>query len=115
MEEERACIMVALAALALAAQPLPNEEYVFQALNAVDALQTVYCMKEVEGCREINPLLGKHPSAGAIIAFKIANGALHLAVTRALQKHHPEWVKPWQILSISVQGGVVAANFRVVF
>ena len=112
---KRFALPLALIASPVAAEPLPDLEYVWQALNIVDAAQTIHCVRTIDGCYEANPLLGKHPSTGKIIAFKAANGVGHLLVTRYLQKHKPHLVKKWEIISIGIQGTVVVANLRVVF
>lgn len=92
-----------------------DREIAWQALNALDAAQTCYAVGTGRG-HEGNPLaravIGKYPSCPAVIGFKAANGALHLALAHALPERE---ARLFQIASLVVQGGVVAANFRVVF
>ena len=96
------------------AEPLPKLEYAWQALNIIDTAQTAHCLDKGT-CEEANPLIGKHPSTGKLIAYKAGMGAMHFGVTRLLQEIAPEWVRPWEIVSVAVQGGVVVANMRFVF
>jgi len=96
------------------AEPLPKLEYAWQALNVIDAVETAHCLDKGT-CEEMNPIIGKHPSTGKLIAYKAGMGVMHYAVTRLLQDHAPKWVRIWEIASVTVQGGVVAANMRFVF
>ena len=68
-----------------------------------------------DGVEELNPLLGKHPSTGKLLAFKAAGGLLHYVGTRYLRRHHPEQVNTFQIASVAIMGGVVAWNARLMF
>lgn len=113
----------ALAALALAATPayadgFTNREIAYQALNIVDAAETcrfVSTGRAVEGNPVIVGLFGKRPNCGELVAFKIGFGALHWFVADRFNKHDPKAAKVFQIVSIGIQGGVVAANMRFVF
>ena len=89
----------ALYALALIASPaaaepfVPPSEYVYQALN---------------------PLLGKHPSDGKVIGFKLGGGVIHFLAAHAL-RHDAKAERVFEFVSLAVQGGVVAANVRMFF
>ena len=106
-------MLTPITAYAADIKELPKEEYVFQALNAIDTIQTVHILNN--GGRELNPILGSYPSTEKIIAFKTANAAAHLAVTMYLMDHHPKYVKTWQHISIGLMGSVVMLNARHVF
>ena len=41
---------------------LPKEEWVWQSLHTIDMVQTIRIAKNPDKFRELNPLLGKHPS-----------------------------------------------------
>lgn len=110
---------IALAALALIATPahadgFRDREIAYQALNAVDAVQTCHIVGSGRGY-ELNPLLGKHPSCGKVVGVKLATGLIHYLIADHLNDRNPKAAKAFQIVSIVIQGGVVAANFRLVF
>lgn len=113
----------ALAALALVATPahadgFTNREIALQALNVVDTVQTCHFLstgRAVEGNPVITGILGKHPKCGELVAFKIGFGALHWFVADRINRSDPKAAKVFQIVSIGIQGGVVAANMRFVF
>lgn len=105
----------ALAALALVATPahangFKDREIAFQALNAIDAAQT--CIGVAKGLREVNPLFGKHPSCEKVIGIKVAAGIIHYLIADSMNERD---AKTFQIVSLVVQGGVVAANLRFAF
>ena len=109
----------ALYALALIASPaaaepfVPPSEYVYQALNLADMGETLDC-RHIAGCYEANPLLGKHPSDGKVIGFKLGGGVIHFLAAHAL-RHDAKAERVFEFVSIAVQGGVVAANVRMFF
>lgn len=85
-------------------QPLPAGEYIFQGLNITDAVETSYVLHH--GGRELNPLLGSHPSDGELILFKAGAGLLHAGVTEYLLQHHatPRTIRLWE--DVSIAGGI---------
>jgi len=95
-------------------QKARNLELVYQALNAVDAAQTISCLRAGK-CTEGNPLFGSNPSTPTIIGVKAATGALHLLATRYLFNRNSRYLKTFQVASIAIQGGVVAWNASVMF
>lgn len=101
-----------------AREPAPNElaryEIAFQALNAADAIQTCDFLARGKA-HELNPILGKHPSCPEVIGFKIAAGALHYVLVREIAKTDPKLARVVQIVTIAIQGSVVAANLRFTF
>ncbi len=109
----------ALAALALIATPahadgFQTREIAFQALNAADAAQTCHIVGTGRGV-ELNPLLGRHPSCGKVIAFKAGVGVLHYLLADYFRDRDPRAARIFQIATIAIQGGVVTANMRLVF
>ncbi len=111
----------ALAALALLASCQPayadsfqTREIAFQALNAADAAQTCHIVGTGRGV-ELNPILGRHPKCGEVIAFKAGVGVLHYLLADYLRDRDPRAARLFQIATIAVQGGVVAANLRFTF
>ena len=92
-----------------AATPLDRAELVrelgYDALLAVDARQTSLAV--AQGFREINPLLGAHPSPGAVNRHMVLAMAAHGLIT---------WLLPrptrtsWQYTSIVVELLVIGHN-----
>ena len=96
------------------AEPWQQWETRYQVLSAVDAVQT--CDFVARGrAIEINPILGRHPSCGSVIGFKIGTGIIHYLLVHEVAKHDPNAAKWVAIASVVFQGGVVAANLRFVF
>ena len=54
-------------------------ELSYLAVSALDAAETIYCIETIDGCTEANPLFGKRPSAGKIIALKAGLGLVTLS------------------------------------
>ena len=109
--------LAALIATPAFAQPthdsVMREEVAFQALNAADAATT--CIALSRGAKEANPLFGKKPSCGKVIAVKAAAGALHWFFMDRTARHDPETAR-WVVRgSILIQGGVVGWNIGVIF
>ena len=94
--------------------PAMKWETTFLALSAVDTAQTIRCLKR-DLCEEANPLFGKHPSAGTIIASKLGGGLLHYALINELNKRDPKMALRTAQISAGLQGGVVAMNARIAF
>ncbi len=100
------------------ADAFTKREVAFQVLNAADAATTCHAVNSgqaIEGNPLISGILGKRPKCGELIAFKAATGALHWVLASEINKTDPKLAKGFQIVSIGVQGGVVAANLRFVF
>jgi len=113
-------LLIMLAALSTPAHAdgFKNREIAFQVLNAADAAQTCYIVSSGRGV-EANPIaravLGKRPSCASIFGFKAASGAVHYVIADFIRDRDPEAAKVFQVLTIVIQGGVVAANMRLVF
>lgn len=119
---------LALAAIPLAMLPSPasaevnaftKREIAYQVLGAVDAAQTCTFIRTGRAV-EANPIAvavfgSDQPSCGQVIGFKLVGGALHWVIASEINKRDPEAAKWFQIATIVVQGGVVAANLRFVF
>lgn len=90
-------------------------EMAYQGLSALDAAETIYCLKHVSGCEEANPLLGKHPGPAKIIASKIILGGLHFVLVSRLAHKNPKQALRIAQISVGFQGAVVGLNARIVF
>ena len=86
----------------------------FLALSAVDAMQTINCLSQNE-CVEINPLLGRHPSAAKIILVKAGMGALHFVAFKKEFDRNPTSALRLAQISCAIQGSVVRMNARMSF
>jgi hypothetical protein len=86
----------------------------FLALSAIDAAQTIGCLDRNE-CVEMNPLLGRHPSAAKVILLKAGMGALHLVAFKAAMKKSPTSALRLAQISCVLQGSVVGMNARMSF
>lgn len=112
-----------LAALALIATPayadgFTEREVAFQVLNAMDGAQTCHAVSSgrgVEGNPMARLIIGRTPSCGKVIGLKVASGLIHYLVADHLRDRDPHAAKVFQVMSLVVQGGVVAANMRFVF
>lgn len=91
--------------------PLPPGEYAYQALNLADMAQTLD-IKRHGDIHEGNPILGDHPSDGSVVAFKLATGALHAAITEYMISHGASRrvVRIWEVFSVGMGTAVVGHN-----
>ena len=110
----RLALLLALIPTPALADGFTNREIAFQVLNAADAAQTCDFLRRGTA-HELNPLYGKHPSCAKVVAFKAIGGGIHYALVSKINETDPELAKWVQIITIAVQGGVVAANLRFAF
>ncbi len=90
-------------------------ELAYQLASALDAAETIYCLRTDPTCEEANPLMGKHPSTAKIILTKAAFGLIHYEFTHRLARHNPRAAMRISQISFALQGAVVALNMRVIF
>jgi hypothetical protein len=86
----------------------------YLALSAIDAGQTIECLHR-DACEESNPLFGKHPTAGKLLAAKIALGAAHFVLFKRVYDKDSRMALRLAQMSVLTQGGVVALNARFAF
>jgi hypothetical protein len=101
--------LLGLLAPPAAARGLDRTEIVrelgYDALLAIDARQTTLAVEQ--GYREVNPLLGAHPSPGAINRHMAVSMLAHGLVSWLL----PQRMRaPWQRASIAVEALVIGHN-----
>lgn len=89
-------------------------EFAYLTLSAVDAVQTISCLKK-ERCQEGNPLFGKKPSAKTIIATKLGMGIAHYALFSYVNKRDPRQARLGAQISAGLQGAVVMWNATMLF
>jgi hypothetical protein len=124
-----ACICTAVALSVSAASPALAEapsdlnktrnaavqwEIAYLGLSAIDAAQTISCLRR-EVCHEGNPLFGKHPSTGKLIAAKVGLGLAHVALFKYVYDRSPKTALRAAQISAGLQGGVILLNARFGF
>ena len=91
-----------------------NLEIAYQVLNLVDLAETIICTNR-NRCEELNPMIGRNPSNGRLVGYKLATGAVHYVITRYLFNKHPDVLDAWMVGSLVLQGGVVMWNLQHCF
>lgn len=89
-------------------------EVTYQLLNIGDAITTIDLTRR-PGVREGNPILGSHPSTGAVIGVKSAMAVLHLLTYRKMRNHNVRSGLKFEAISILIQGSITGANMRFYF
>ena len=90
-------------------------EIAYQALNVIDAAQTIYCLEKVKGCYESNPLWGKNPSAKTVVLAKLGFGLTQYYLWNQVRKKNPRMALRAAQVSVALQGAVVGLNARMTF
>jgi hypothetical protein len=94
-------------------------EAAWEGLNTIDNRQSVQAARQPDHYRELNPILGEHPTEKALNLYFTAWVLLHPAITHALAREKTIFgiqTRPralWQNISLSVSGGCVANNFGI--
>lgn len=86
------------------------KETAWLALHAVDHKQTQYAMDRPNEYKELNPILGKHPSKGRINTFMLTTAIGHFLITNYIPKEHRAF---WQNFTLGTKAAVVGWNFHV--
>lgn len=82
---------------------------IYTGLLVVDYGQTLDIKNHPE-LEEKNPLLGPHPTDSEITRHFVVGALLHAGVTWAIPR---DWRPYWQYITIGVEAGYVANNFRI--
>lgn len=95
-----------------------RESKAWLALHAVDTLQSYHAAQQPECYEEgqsvTRRLIGRHPSDGEIVAWSLANVALHLGVTEwLLRNDHPMLAKAWQYMRIYDTADAIYENHGI--
>lgn len=95
-----------------------SEEIVWQAVNAVDALQTYEIGRDpcyYEAGTVTAALIGEHPGEGAVAAWALGTAWLHAVVTTWLvdQDAEPWLLRTWQAISLYDVGSAVYNNHQI--
>jgi hypothetical protein len=115
------CVKLSCRALLLAAslvgsavaqdRPLIDRtEAAYLTLLAIDWSQTRYIAKNPDRFREINPLLGEHPSLGKVNNYFVASALVNIAAVHYLPERYR---KPFQYLTIGFEATTVAHNYSI--
>jgi hypothetical protein len=86
----------------------------FLVLSAIDAAQTISCLNR-NRCTEGNPIWGRHPSTGKVIAAKLGLGLVHLGIFKLIADRDPHTALRAAQVSAAIQGGFVVLNAHVAF
>ena len=84
----------------------------WQILNVADIYVTDKAIEQ--GGKELNPVIGSHPSDDELVAWGIGFAVLHYFVTGYLQDKNPTIKKYWLWGSNIVKAGAVGYNITVV-
>jgi hypothetical protein len=79
------------------------------ALIVMDWNQTRHCLSSPT-CQELNPILGRRPSQGAVATYAIGSALACAGISYALPR---PWRNMWQTLTIGVEGHAVYRHLRV--
>lgn len=88
------------------------EEITWHSLHAVDIADTLAITRDPDCYYEtvVGPLIGKHPSEGAVVIWGVAWSGVHFLVTDWLNDHAPSLVRYWQGLTIASTGFWIVHN-----
>jgi len=84
-------------------------EATWMVLHVVDYKQTQYAMDRPDEFKELNPLLGEHPSEGRLNTLAIVGGLFHILVTDYLEENRTLW----QNITIGLKVVCVVNNYYV--
>lgn len=86
-------------------------ETAYIALSVVDAVQTCDALRRGVAV-EMNPLIGRAPSCGKIVAWKSALTGIQYLLFSHTRTRHPRAARLAAQLSVGLQGTVVGLNMR---
>lgn len=87
-----------------------KRELVYMIFHVADWSQTLYISNHLEERHEINKVLGKYPSKSKVNLYFASTAVGHYVVSKALP---PKWRKRWQYITIAVESGTVARNYKL--
>ena len=90
-----------------------REKIAYLAVSALDAGTTIYGVER--GAREVNPLFGSRPSPARVIGETLVLDVLYTLAINHAYKRDACAAKTAQRIALFVRGGIVGANFRVIF
>ena len=84
-----------------------KRQAVYLSLHTIDWGQTRNIAKNPELYREVNPVIGEHPSTGRVDGYFVATALLHTGIAYVLPA---EWRKGFQYVTIVIEAGVTNRN-----
>lgn len=87
-----------------------QREITWQLIHVIDWGQTVDIAKNPSRYREINPLLGEHPSVDDVNRYMVASSLTHYLISRSLK---PKYRKYWQYVTIGMTSTLIVHNYSV--
>lgn len=106
--------LVLLSSATFAADPWSDgdiaREVAWQALHLIDWGQTRSIAKNPDQYRELNPILGEHPSIGRVNTYMAASAIAHIIVSDYLSG---DWRTAWQWVTIGITASAVHNNYRI--
>jgi hypothetical protein len=89
-------------------------QLVFTAILATDGVMTDDTARHPESREEINPILGKHPSRGAVTGYFIGCGFAHATISAVLpQKINDDKGNPIKIFGVEVNPRAIWQYFWI--
>lgn len=86
-----------------------NWELAFLGMSALDTVQTVATVSNGDA-REYNPLLGRKPSAGKVLAYMALRSGLHYSLFRYANARNPNTARKAAMASFVIQSGIVGVG-----
>jgi hypothetical protein len=85
-------------------------EITFVAITIADWNQTLHVADHPEKWKELNPILGEHPSRGEVSIYMGTSIILHAAIAYILPQPYRTW---WQYAWIGIETAAVGNNLSV--
>ena len=85
-------------------------EIAYQVVSLADMAQTLEISRNPNKYKELNPILGSHPSKDKVIPFFIAGGLIHYGISKSLPD---KYVPAWQEVSLFVETANVGRNYSM--
>jgi len=107
-------LFILIAQPVFAADPWTREdtyrEAAFAAITVADWSQTLQIADHPEKWKELNPILGSHPSRGEVSIYMGTSIILHAAIAYILPQPYRTW---WQYAWIGIETAAVGQNLSV--
>lgn len=79
-------------------------------LHVIDWGQTRNISRRPDAYRELNPILGSHPSIERVNTYFALTAIAHTAISYALPA---DWRRGWQMVSIGMEATAVSNNYKI--
>lgn len=95
-------------------QEISRMELGYHILSAIDAVATISCVSR-NACREMNPLMGSHPSVLRVLGVKALTGFLFHRTIKGMARKDPYRARSVMRVSLGVQGAVTGLTMTSLF